>query len=112
MEEKFPRNLQVGDKVIVGGRTAERVLVVERVTKTQLILSSTISRFRRDNGWQIGGGAWSKDYLIEATPEKLREVCDKNERLRLLARLRKYPWGDLSANDMKRVFAILPPVEP
>ena len=56
MEDKFPMNLQVGDKVIVAGRTVEKVLVVERVTKTQLILSPTSSRFRRDNGWQVGGG--------------------------------------------------------
>ena len=111
MEDKFPMNLQVGDKVIVVGRTVEKVLVVERVTKTQLILSSTSSRFRRDNGWQIGGRTWSKEFLIEATPEKLREACDKNERLRMLARLRKYPWGSLSTFDMKRVFAILPTVE-
>ena len=52
-----------------------------------------------------------KEFLIEATPERLMEACDKNERLRMLARLRKYPWGSLSTNDMKRVFAILPTVE-
>ena len=81
-DSKFPASLRAGDQVIVGGRNPERVMLVERVTKTQVILASSSYRFRRDNGQQIGGGRWAREVLAEATPERIKSLRDAQEKKR------------------------------
>ena len=47
------KDLQVGDEVLVIGRSCRRVAKIDKVTKTQIVVNN--DRFRRGSGWQYGG---------------------------------------------------------
>lgn len=76
--------LQVGDKVAIPGRwsNAGRVLAVDRLTATQIILANG-TRFRRDTGRAVGSAdGWNVAFLQPFS----QEFADKVERERL------YEW--------------------
>lgn len=87
--------LQVGDKVTVSSGSTTYTKVIERMTKTQLVMQGTQfsqRRFRRDNGLDAEGGtaSWRRDCIItpasaqarlaqrqlEAKQRRLRQVID------------------------------------
>lgn len=57
----------VGDRMFVESRIRLDPVVVTKVTKAHIIINDT--KYRRDGGRQVGGGAWDYNYLREATPE-------------------------------------------
>lgn len=64
--------LKVGDTVFLDvkyarGRYTEET--VDKVTRTQFVVGH--ARFRRDNGWQVGGNKWDHYVLREPTPERI-----------------------------------------
>ena len=100
----FTENLKSGDEVIVVmnssfGRDIEKVA---RVTKTQVILNSGL-RFRRDNGAQVARGMWSFVFLEEATPERVKKVRQDTERKKMIWRLAKHKWREMSLGDLRKV---------
>lgn len=88
--------LQVGDKVTVSSGSTTYTKVIERMTKTQLVMEGAVNgyqrRFRRDNGLDAEGGtaSWRRDCIItpasaqarlaqrqlEAKQRRLRQVID------------------------------------
>lgn len=73
MNRNFTKQLEVGDKVVVSPSAWNRrdyVATVKRLTKTQIILDTdTVGRFRRKDGWMVGGDQWTRTSLKEHTPK-------------------------------------------
>ena len=73
--------LKVGDEIFVTrsyGQCPE-VVVVSRITKAMIMTkypqgNQYESRFRRDSGRSVGGGAWNSEYLIEPNEDHRRVV--------------------------------------
>jgi hypothetical protein len=67
-------NVQAGDKLICVtgyGRNRE-VVIVDRTTKTQIIIGKT--RYRKRNGLQLGGGTWSRCHIRPPKEGEVEEV--------------------------------------
>jgi predicted phosphohydrolase len=67
--------LVAGDKVIVEsgfGYKSQEITTVDRITKTQIIIGN--SKYRRNNGYIVGGTTWSRRYLTRYTEEAAAKV--------------------------------------
>lgn len=95
--------LKVGDAVIIdGGRHGnERLVKVERLTKTQIIAHG--SKFSRKNGSLIGGGTWCTTMLREATPE----AKDRILRVRLIDAIRACDFGHVTTGTLNTIYGLI-----
>lgn len=64
--------LEPGSVVAVQSRYGDRKGVVIRTTKTQILIEGDPRRYRRKDGWVIGGDNWSRSFLSPWT-KKMRE---------------------------------------
>jgi hypothetical protein len=102
--------LQVGDDVIVSGSGIGSIRSIEKVTRktvTQLTVGRT--KFRLSTGREIGSGsALRRDWLEEATPERIAEVNARKRRSRLIYKLREIDWRSQPLEVLEAVAAALP----
>ena len=66
--------LKPGDKVFHHGKyNANSILMVERVTKTQIICKDGDFeiKFKRSTGFNVGGDTWSRHYIDRLTDDKI-----------------------------------------
>lgn len=87
MNENWLNTLKVGDKVIVSSSFVESIDVVERLTKTQILLKNTYKKYRRNSGVEISGDKWNFTRLYEATEEAVNKIREKNKRKILINRI-------------------------
>ena len=67
------QNLKPGDRVIIDGRFANLTASeVERVTATKII--TTGGRFRKLDGFSVGGSTWERSFLREPNQELLGQI--------------------------------------
>lgn len=92
-ERKWLDGLKAGDKIYVTqsyGLPPTPVEVV-RVTATMIIVKHPAhdaeSRYRRDSGRSVGGGAWGSQYLVMPTDE-VREQFEVARLQRIVTNLR------------------------
>ncbi len=71
---EFLKNIKEGDTVIMTRRFFEKICKVEKITPTGLIKVNGI--LFNKSGIQRGGDTWSKYYLHEATPERVKKIKD------------------------------------
>ena len=74
-------DLKPGDQVFVRDcrrKGNDRIETIERITKTQIILSHN-NRFRIKDGHEIGGDLWWKKSIRPATPDLTAEVKREDE---------------------------------
>ena len=110
MDNQWLETLKPGDTVIrsvSGMGRHSTVEVVERLTKTQIILKGISIKYRRKNGWSIGGSQWNTSALVEATPERIERVTGEQERRRLLGALQKVDWQKVSTQELEEHAEIL-----
>ena len=93
-------NLKVGDKVIVDN-WGQSIGTVERVTATLVIVGSC--RYRKRDGYQLGGSSYSRGLIREPTPERLAAV----RHAVLAKRFSKTEWHKYSLEDLEKVAALL-----
>ncbi len=90
------QDLKEGDHVIVAGQSNKRLAKVERTTKTQIILAHSSARYRKSDGYRLGGSAWSFSCLRKATADEIadinlkKHISDANDLLREIAGSKKY----------------------
>lgn len=61
-------HITAGDQVVVGNRFSDRLITVERVTKTQIILGNGV-RYRRSDGYAVKRGRYDASRIRDATDE-------------------------------------------
>ena len=69
--------LQPGDRVYYKGKFTDAVLVVKRLTKTQIICVDSLTyeyKFRISSGFNVGGDVWSSSYISPLTEEKIAHI--------------------------------------
>ena len=57
-------HIKAGDQVVVGNYFTSTLATVERVTKTQIVTNDGL-RWRRSDGFAVGGGAHIRDGIDE-----------------------------------------------
>ncbi len=90
-EKEDFESLKVGDLVIVnnGGWYGRSIDRVDRLTKTQIILERSQTKFRRDSGFMVGRDSYSRGHLSIYTEEKGQQIRHRN-----LVRELKYSLND------------------
>ena len=69
--------LKPGDRVFYKGRFNDAVLVVKRLTKTQIICVDSLTyeyKFRISSGFNVGGDVWDRSYISPLTEEKIAHI--------------------------------------
>jgi len=106
--ETWLEQLKSGDLVIVSGSSIgslPSVEKVDRVTNTEIIIRST--KYRRNNGRQVGGSRWYTSWLQEATPEAIKKIKDESRHRKLQYDLRETKWLWLSLEALEEIAAIV-----
>lgn len=79
--------LKPGDKVAASKYSAWDVLVIERMTATQIIIGRGL-KYRRDTGYRIGGNAYSSlPHTIEPITQKILDALEVRKLANWLADL-------------------------
>lgn len=79
------KNIEVGDKVLSYGRWSDKLEIVTKITKTQII--TDVRRYRRDTGRLIGTDTWSGRWIRIPTQEDFARLRLNNLRKTLIVRL-------------------------
>jgi bifunctional DNA-binding transcriptional regulator/antitoxin component of YhaV-PrlF toxin-antitoxin module len=85
-------DLKPGDQVIVtssGYAQGDYIDIVERITKTQIILKKYMNKFRRESGLLIKGDIWNRKRLEQATCEKIKTIKDRERKRYLINEIEK-----------------------
>ena len=109
MSNAWLENIKVGDKVIVDGSgfTAfNKIDTVERLTKTQIVLKNTHSKYRRSSGRSVGD-IWNSSFLSEATREKILKIQEARYRLNLLNKIESISIRNLSTDSLKSIVVVI-----
>lgn len=61
-------HIKPGDQVVVVNRVSDRIVTVERVTKTQIVVGNGV-RYRRSDGYAVKRGRYDIAYIRDATDE-------------------------------------------
>jgi len=105
-ESRTYNDLQPGDTVLIQGSHGASIRTVERVTKTQIIIDNA-TRFNRNTGREVGGVKWESKFLSIPTPKDIEQTKEQEEHARLVAHLRKHPWGRRSLGALREIREIL-----
>ena len=97
-------NLKRGDNVIISSRHYDDIDHVSRVTKTQICVKSTVSKFRKSNGCRVGDAcSWSMVRLVRPTEEKLNYI----ETEKVKSFVSNTRWEDIDYKKVKAVYDVL-----
>lgn len=91
-------NIKVGDIVVHCNFGSRQAIKVERITKTQFITDSGW-RFRRKNGYAVGG---ARDYIRPPGEGELKKL-ELQAKARVLGRIR---WEDMPGRTIHQVYAM------
>lgn len=76
VDKKKLEDLEAGDYVKLSlGTISEWKEIIERVTKTQIILKG--GRYRKNSGYKVGAGIWDKSKIIPYTDEHEKTRLDR-----------------------------------
>lgn len=100
---------KVGDDVIVRGDygVGRSISRIERLTKTQIIVAGSTTRFRRADGHEIGAVAYSGRALEQGTPEAVLTVRNAIRAEKLATQLNHRNWRNTPLETLEKVTALL-----
>lgn len=99
------KDLVVGDEVLVIGMSHRHIAMVDKVTKTQIIVNN--ARFRRDSGWQCGSDRWNIRRISVPTEKEISDVKEENFRKKLIYAISSFDFKRLSTDELKQVYNIV-----
>jgi hypothetical protein len=103
-----PLKVKPGDEVIYDNGhnriyRQESILVVDRVTTTQVICGDM--RFRLKSGRPVGPrqSSFTFPQIRTGTPEEIQAVKDANEKLKVIMALEEIPWRNFTLENLRIV---------
>ena len=99
------KDLVAGDEVLVTGISHRRIVKVDKVTKTQIVVGNT--RFRRASGWQCGSDRWNVRKISVPTEKDISDVEEENLRKALIYVISSSDFERLSTDELKQVYNIV-----
>lgn len=108
-------DLKVGDKVILvthGLGASEKIVPVHHLTKNFIVLDfgNYSEKFRRDTGREAGNDVWHRNYIEEATSERLAKITLEYKQYKV----KKYiadsvNWDSVPADVINNLYELLDP---
>lgn len=99
------KDLVEGDEVLVTGMSHRHIAMVDKVTKTQIIVNN--ARFRRDSGWQCGSDRWNIRRISVPTEKEISDVKEESFRKKLIYAISSFDFKRLSTDELKQVYNIV-----
>lgn len=91
-----------GDRVVIQvGFDKPRLAIVERVTDTQAIVKG--QRFRRQNGYLIGGGSWRNGHIRHPSEQDIKDIT----RRAMIRQCQGIEWQTLTDEQLAEVLSIV-----
>lgn len=103
---KWLEDNKVADEVIIqrgGYGRHSSIECVERLTKTQIIITGVSTRYMRSDGNQIGGSSFHGAWLKEGKPELIAKVKEVNRRITLLHRIGSAKLSDFTTPHLEMI---------
>lgn len=99
------KDLKEGDKVVVYKRWGDSINVIEKVTKTQIVVNGT--KYRRESGSQIGGSVWYSSRIGICTKEEENRIRSQISVNRMKRFIKEYDIDSLSYKKLEKIYNIL-----
>lgn len=106
---KSLEDVKVGDKVIFSNGWDKSIVVVTKVTKTQI--HTGYSKYRKSDGRLVGAGMWDMSKIELYAEEAYKEITIENNRRRMLAYFRDYKFNLLAYDEMVKLYNTLKDIE-
>ena len=97
---------EVGDVVFVVSMFNKRLDVVERVTKTQVILRNSNTKYKSCTGYQVGGDIYGSR-IQKATPEEIEDYKEELRIKKITNTLSNTNWNEVSSDKLDKISRIL-----
>lgn len=94
-----------GDDVLVTGMSYRRIVKIDKVTKTQIVVDD--ARYRRNSGLQYGGDSWNRKRISVPTEKEISDVKEENFRKKLIYAISSFDFKRLSTDELKQVYNIV-----
>jgi uncharacterized protein YgiM (DUF1202 family) len=104
---KWLKDLKPDDEVIVNARSIRKVMVVERLTRSQIFLKDSTLTFRRSDGLYIHKGLGREIKLEEATKMSVSKVNDNVRKGTIINKIRTTYWHEFEVGDLEYVMRII-----
>mgnify|MGYP001320218244 FL=1 len=99
------KDLIAGDDVLVEGMSCRRIVKIDKVTKTQIVVNN--ARFRRNSGWQCGGDRWNVRRISVPAEKEISDIKEENLRKALIYSISSFDFKRLSTDELKQVYKIV-----
>lgn len=99
------KDLVIGDDVLVTGISYRRIVKIDRVTKTQIVVGN--ARFKKDSGWQCGSDRWNLRKISVPTEKEISDIEEENLRKTLIYTISSFDFKRLSTDKLKQVYNIV-----
>lgn len=106
---KSLEDVKVGDKVVFSNGLDKSIVVVTKVTKTQI--HTGYSKYRKSDGRAVGSGTWDRARIDLCTEESERKINIENNKRNMVSYFRNYKFNLLSYEEMVNVYSILKEIE-
>jgi len=101
-DHEWLESLKEGDLVLIKfGFNPYNQARIKRTTKTQIIVEG--QRFRRQDGFLVGGDAYTKSHIAKPTPKLLERI----RRNKLIDRIKNLDWTNYSTSLLAQVLSLL-----
>lgn len=102
-------NIKVGDKVIISGQSfGKGVATVTKVNKTSFVCNcGSFNLTFKFDGIERGGDIWTRWVCLPWTKETEDEIIIENHRRKLLNKINKTSFNDLSTEKLEEIFKII-----
>lgn len=101
----------VGDKVILhhggvyGGKSIDEVAEITKAGNIKL--KQYTSKMFRSDGYQRGGGPWSRSHIEKATPETLDMVRNEIRRSSILSEIAGYNFKNMPLGRLELIHQVI-----
>lgn len=99
------KDLKEGDKVIVYGRWNDCIKVIEKVTKTHIIVNGI--KYRREDGRKIGGSVWNGSHIDVCTEEEENRIRTQYAEEMMKRYIKDYNIESLNFKKLEQIYNIL-----
>lgn len=99
--DNWIEKLNVGDKVLIG----DSQYPVKAIHKLHIVTAT--GKYKKSNGCPAGEWTYGREYLREATPERIAEIAEKEARGKLLRRIVDQSFRMCSTETLQKIVALL-----
>ena len=103
------KSLKVGDRVTIQRNLSPNTYAtIERLTKTQIIIANSDSKYKRKTGCLVGKFAWGFDsWLVPESTEEIAKIKSTRGKRKCVSFLTDFKWDKFDLEFLREMIALL-----